>query len=181
MMIGSSTCLLERPIAHRRLQYMYSQNLADNIIEKIGAKFLRRTYDNSENNMCGVTLLYNNITGSTAMNLEQLRNLDKLYDIRHLKEDWNGYGSKCISESVIEMSEFIIKNIYNQPQMYPTGRSSIQMQFELEDRSYLEFEIFEEKVVCMKVPQRIYKNASFEVMHGVNMELINKIVKEFYE
>ena len=115
------------------------------------------------------------------MNIEQLKNLDKLYDIRQLKEDWNGYGSKAISEAVINMPEIIVKNISNQPTIYPTGRASIQMQYELNDRSYLEFEIFEEKIVCMKVPQRIYAKASFEIMKGVDMELINKIVKEFYE
>mgnify|MGYP005762506273 CR=1 FL=1 len=113
--------------------------------------------------------------------MKQLKNLDKLYEIRQLKEDWNGHGSKAISEAVINMSEIIVKNICSQPTIYPTGRNSIQMQYELNDKSYLEFEILEEKIVCMKVPQRTYTKASFEVIKGVDMELINKIVKEFYE
>ena len=180
-MIGNSTYLQENPIVNRGMQYMYSHNLRSYFVGGIGTKIWHHTYDISKNSMSGITLFYNNKTGSTAMNIEQLKNLDKLYDIRQLKEDWNGYGSKAISEAVINMSEIIVKNICNQPTIYPTGRASIQMQYELNDRSYLEFEIFEEKIVCMKVPQRIYAKASFEIMKGVDMELINKIVKEFYE
>lgn len=179
-MIGNSTYLQGSHIIDFEMQYMYSQDLRSDFVGEMGAKPWRRAYDNSKNNMRGITLFYNNKTGNTAMNIDQLRNLDKLYEIRQLKEDWNGYGSKAIREVVLAMSEVIIKNICNQPIIYPTGRASIQMQYELDDRSYLEFEVFEEKIVCMKVPQRIYSKASFEVMKSVDMELINKIVKEFY-
>ena len=54
------------------------------------------------------------------------------------------------------------------------------MQYELEDRSYLEFEIFEEKIICMKVPKRVYAKASVEIMRTLDMDIINTIVKEFY-
>lgn len=110
-----------------------------------------------------------------------IKNLDRLYEISQLKENWNGYDSKAISEEIIKISEVIVKNICVQPMIYPTGRSTIQMQYELNDGSYLEFEIFEEKIVCMEVLQRIYTKASFVTIEGNDIESINKIVKEFHK
>lgn len=132
-------------------------------------------------NRQGVTLLFNYNTGNTASDIRQLHNMDMLYHIRNLDDGWNGYGSERINDKVIDIAENIIKNIYIQPSVYPTGRNSIQMQYELEDRSYLEFEIFEEKIVCMEVPKRIYSDAVFRKINGADMEKINEIVKEFYE
>lgn len=114
------------------------------------------------------------------MNLKQLENLNRLYDIQRLDANWNGYERKPISQITVEIAENIIKNICIQPLIFPTGRNSIQMQYELADRSYLEFEIFEEKIVCMEVPKRIYERASFEVFTDVDIRRINEIIEEFY-
>lgn len=180
-MYGSgSTCLASTPVINSVYQYMYSEQLKNELCEKIGAELLKRTYDISKSIMGGLTFLYSGRTGNTARSTKQLDNLDRLYDIRQLETDWNGHGSQPISEKVISLSEVIINNILEQPKVYPTGRSTIQMQYELEDRSYLEFEIFEEKIVCMRVPKRIYTEASVEIIKTMDMDKINMIVKEFY-
>uniref|UniRef100_UPI0040577811 hypothetical protein n=1 Tax=Acetatifactor sp. TaxID=1872090 RepID=UPI0040577811 len=115
------------------------------------------------------------------MNSAQLENLDRINDIRKLEDNWNGYDSKAINDTVIAMAEEVIRSISYQPKLYPTGRDSIQMQYELNDRSYLEFEIFADKIVCMKVPQRVYSKAAFITIEGLDIALISKILKEFYE
>jgi hypothetical protein len=130
--------------------------------------------------MIGVTLLYNAKTGNTATSQEQLGNLDRLYEISHLENNWDGNGAEKINNDAIEIAFSIIKNVSVQPELYPTGRKSIQLQYELEDRSYLEFEIFENNIMCMKVPKRIYSNASFEEIDSGNVDRVNQIVKEFY-
>ena len=68
----------------------------------------------------------------------------------------------------------------NQPQIFPTGRQSIQLQYELADRSYLEFEIFEEKVSCLEVPKRRYSDARTFEFPISETQRIKEIVKEFY-
>lgn len=146
-----------------------------------GIKILPYTYNGFKpKNMMAVRILYDYKTGNTAMNLKQLENLNRLYDIKQLDANWNGYEGQQISRTAIDMAENIIKNVCIQPLIFPTGRNSIQMQYELADRSYLEFEIFEEKIVCMKVPKRVYERASFEVFVDVDMERLNKIIEEFY-
>ena len=175
-----STCLASTPVSNDVYRYMYSAQLKNEVCESVGAKLWQSTYDVSKNNMKGLAILYSGRTGNSARTLKQLENLDRLYDIKNLEADWNGHGSRTISEKVISISKTIVNNICEQPSIYPTGRATVQMQYELEDRSYLEFEIFEEKIICMKVPKRVYAKASVEIMRTLDMDIINTIVKEFY-
>ncbi len=123
---------------------------------------------------------YDGRTGDCIDDKKKFDNLEKLYNIEHLEQDWNGYGSKQIPRTVIIQSRNFIKNILIQPIIFPTGRQSIHMQYELEDKSYLEFEIFSDKITCMKVPKRIYSQATFEVFNKMDMGKFNKIIEEFY-
>lgn len=77
------------------------------------------------------------------MNPEVINSIKRLRDIENLPFDWNGYGAECFSSMLIDKCERIIKKLYIQPLIYPRGIDSIQFQYELNDRSYLEFEIFE--------------------------------------
>ena len=130
--------------------------------------------------MKGITFLYNSQTGNSAVSRDQLTNMDRLSYIEQLPDDWNGYGGRRIDPQVIEKCREIIKGICIQPVVFPTGRRTIQLQYELKDKSYLEFEIYTDKIVCMQVPQRVYTNAVFETFIEININKINQIVKEFY-
>ena len=106
-------------------------------------------------------------------------NLKRLSDIRCLEKNWNGYGAEPIGKTIIDKAEYIIKNICIQPQLFPTGRNSIQLQYEREDKSYLEFEIFADKIVCMQVPKKDYEKASFKELNDADIKMINQIIKQF--
>lgn len=164
-----------------RVWFTNSAVMEQNLIPRNNRKNFERTYDYSDVNNMKWCIIYNNhLTGNSGINQKQLDNLDRLYNISLLEDGWNGYGSKKINEISIEVSKNIIKNISFQPIIYPTGRDSIQMQFELKDRSYLEFEIFQEKITCMVVPKRVYAKASFKKLKITDVYLISRIVKEFY-
>ena len=109
-----------------------------------------------------------------------ISNMKRLQEIRSLRPDWNGYGADCFSGELIDICENIVESLKYQPQIYPTGRNSIQLQFELDDRSYLEFEVFADRVMCIQVPQRVYSKASFAELKKNDLEEINNIVKKFY-
>lgn len=158
-----------------------SKNLSTNFVSSERINDSCDTYNGFKaTNMRGVTLPYYFRMEKISMDVDRQNNLNKINDIRHLKKDWNGYGAQEISFQVIKMSEEIIKSVCVQPVIFPTGRNSIQMQYELEDKSYLEFEVFEKKIVCMKVPRRIYEEATFQELNFSDMMRINQIVKEFY-
>lgn len=104
----------------------------------------------------------------------------RLEEIAELQYDWNGYGAKEFSKTLIEKCKCIVRSLPVCPEIYPTGRQSVQFQYELKDKSYLEFEIFEAKTVCLQVPQRKYSDAITEEFSEFEIEKIKEIVSNFY-
>lgn len=124
---------------------------------------------------------YNPITHNCSFSLEQLHNLDRLDEIYSLTDNWDGYGSKRIDSSVIEKCKQLIICLQHQPIIFPTARDSIQMQFELEDKSYLEFEVFSNHIESLMVPKRVYKDAISRIVEDGDINTVKSIIKEFYE
>lgn len=120
------------------------------------------------------------ITACEESNMPKAQNLFRLDQIAELEENWNGYGAKAFSQELIDKCKDIITDLEFQPKIFPTGRQSVQFQYELEDRSYLEFEIFGEKVSCLEVPQRRYSDARTFEFPISETQKIKEIVKEFY-
>lgn len=130
--------------------------------------------------MESVVIFYNSRSGSLFMKPEVINSIKRLRDIENLGDDWNGYGARPFSGALIDKCERIAEGLSVQPLIYPTGRSSIQFQYELSDRSYLEFEIFENKTMCLQVPKRIYSDAiELEITDSEDNQ-IKEIVDNFY-
>lgn len=127
-----------------------------------------------------VMFVYNSRSGLLFMKPEVIKSIKRLRDIESLDFDWNGYGARPFSGSLIDKCERIVEGLSVQPLIYPTGRSSIQFQYELSDRSYLEFEIFENKTMCLQVPQRIYSEAIELELTDSEDNQIKEIVDNFY-
>ena len=115
------------------------------------------------------------------MKPDVIKSIERLKDIENLAYDWNGYGAKPFSSMLIDKCERIVGALSVQPLIYPTGRSSIQFQYELNDKSYLEFEIFENKTMCLQVPKRIYSAAIELKLVDSEDSKIKEIVDKFYE
>lgn len=105
----------------------------------------------------------------------------RLEQISHLADDWNGYGAKSFPSALVEKCQSIFLALPVPPHIYPTGRQSIQFQYELPDRSYLEFEIFEKRTMCLLVPQRQYSRAETKEFTSCEKEKITEMVIKFYE
>ena len=114
------------------------------------------------------------------MKPEVVKNIKRLRDIESLTFDWNGYGAKPFSGVLIDKCERIVGMLSVQPSIYPTGRNSIQFQYELNDKSYLEFEIFENKTMCLQVPKRVYADAIELELTNLEDNRIKEIVDNFY-
>ena len=98
-----------------------------------------------------------------------------------IMESQNKEDDDYVSEKVIDNALKMVFHMKKQPELFKTFENSIHMQFELSDDSYLEFEVFENRITCMLVPQRKYEEATFSVLQLDNMEEMNKIIGEFYE
>ena len=111
---------------------------------------------------------------------ELCNNIKKLKEISDLKDNWNDNNAKKFSPELISIVKNILENIVEQPEIFPTANNSIQMEYELIDNSYLEFEIFEDKIICLEVPQRNYSKYKEQIIPN-DIKIINNIVNNFFE
>jgi hypothetical protein len=87
---------------------------------------------------------------ATYLENEQLKkrlvNITKILSFKNLEPGWNGKGSESFSDKVlnIAMSFINLPNLKYQPSVFPTGRLSIQFEYEKSNGNYLEIEAFED-------------------------------------
>lgn len=112
---------------------------------------------------------------------KKLVNLDKIGKLQHFKEGWNGNNGLSFDISLVNLFSEIINNLDRQPDIAPTGRKSLQIQYELEDKSYLGFEIFADRMTKLEVPQRKYDKAIVTEKNNNFTDFINESLRGFYE
>lgn len=85
--------------------------------------------------------------------IKQNLNLEKIYRFASYTNNWDGYGAPPIDKNVIDKSiKFIFeKNLITQPSVFPTGRGTIQFEFEPDENHYMEIEIFKNYLNCLSI------------------------------
>ncbi len=163
------------------------ENSASNKSNMYGDMFLDKKnifrfpiHNISKSEKSAIILIYDNRNGMLFMNNDVIASIRRLDEIKELPYDWNGYGAAPFSSELIDKCKKIINILLPQPQIYPTGRQSIQFQYELKDKSYLEFEIFEHKTMCLFVPKRIYTEAEEIEITDAEEKRIKEMVEKFY-
>ncbi|MFD0825873.1 hypothetical protein ACT8ZR_09360 [Neobacillus sp. M.A.Huq-85] len=117
---------------------------------------------------------------STSVLLEEskkIMNVKKLLTIGKLNEGWNHNGANPFSKNLIKSCENLICDIIVQPELFPTGRDSIQIEYEKPDGEYLELEIFEDKVNMLMIDS---DDNEKEEEFPLNITKINEVVLSFY-
>lgn len=109
-----------------------------------------------------------------------IKNMQKLQSIKELEKNWNGYDAEPISPQVIQITQRLLPDLYEQPEVFPTGRDTIQLEYEKTNGDYLEFEIAASEIMALRMDP--YDNEHEWVINhdGETIEEINKAVKEFY-
>jgi len=74
-------------------------------------------------------------------------NEKRLASFSGLQKGWNGYGAEPIPEGVIGKVRSLLEKLKVQPYISPTGRMSIQVERENAFGDYMEFEVFEDKIM----------------------------------
>lgn len=106
------------------------------------------------------------------------RNFNKLKTIRELKEGWfngNPGNENAFSDNLVNRVATILSKLKNQPEVFPTGVNTIQIEFEKSNGEYLEFEFFEDGKIS-----KFYLNSIKSYSRNVSEKNIFKSVKEFY-
>lgn len=122
--------------------------------------------------------LYN--LDNSAIDLMKVKNLDKLNKMAQFDENWNGTGAKAFSPNAIFLFRTIIEKLDKQPEIAPTGRNSLLMQYELDDKSLLAFEVSENKTEKVYIPRGDYSKAEVEMLTENMVQKIKESVEDFY-
>jgi len=88
-----------------------------------------------------------------AQTLKKINNLDTIDEISQLTDNWDLEGASAFKEKAILTVSNLIQNpsLKYQPDIFPTFRDSIQIEYEKRNGDYLEFEIFENQITMLKI------------------------------
>ena len=120
------------------------------------------------------------LNNSLFLDLLKVENLRKLDFMSEFQENWNGSGGQAFSKTSIRIFRDIIEHVCKQPNIAPTGRDSLLMQYELDDRSMLAFEVRENRIEMVCVPKGDYSSAISNIFTDNFIEQINTQVAQFY-
>lgn len=124
----------------------------------------------------GIEGLYNN----KAIDLMKVENINKIKKMALFDYDWNGTGGSAFSQNAIALFESIIEMLDKQPQIAPTGRNSLLLQYELDDKSLLAFEVSENRAEKVYIPKGNYAMVQMDTFTENIGQRIKESVKLFY-
>ncbi len=136
-----------------------------------------RHYKNENNKYLGIL---NSKSISNGIDLMKLENLNKIDKMSQFDDNWDGNGSLPFSEDAICLFRQVIENLEKQPQIAPTGRNSLYMQYEQDDNSMLAYELSENKTEEVFAPNGDYSKMQTRILKGNIIREINGGIEKFY-
>lgn len=115
-------------------------------------------------------------SGDSSVNIGKNESLVRLEEIKSLPDNWNGNGAKMFSPKFISYVRAILTNLDVEPDVFPTARDSIQLEYENSTGDYLEFEIFEDR----KIKKFFCGSDGKTSTNSVSETQLNEIVSHFY-
>lgn len=119
-------------------------------------------------------------SGNLVIDLLKLENLKNIELMATFEDNWNGVGGHKFTSDSISIFREIIANVSKQPQIAPTGRNSLYMEYRLNDGDLLAYELSTDKLEEVFVPQGDYSKAKTEIYSCDFLQNIDKRVKIFY-
>lgn len=139
---------------------------------------LKNTYSSNfenESNVMHHSATRINTKEDKRFSLELLKlNKQRLESFKALSNNWNGYQGQPIHEGIIEYVNNILSELEYQPQIFPTGRGTLQLERYFDEDNFYEIEAFENEAYVY-----ISKNG-VESEKEISHEDITKVINEFY-
>lgn len=73
-------------------------------------------------------------------------NFYRLNSFKNLKKGWDGYCADVIPLDAIDRAFSLLLDLHFQPEIFPTGRGSIQIEKYLDDDTFVEVEVSSDKI-----------------------------------
>lgn len=129
-----------------------------------------------------VTMISKDIVTSDLSRFKN--NISKLDQIAKLPENWNENGARPFSDKLVDLCKKILNILTDQPEIFPTAASSIQMEYEKDSGDYLEFNISEKTIEIFKMDAfGEESSSSLEISDSLmisNKKQLRRFVGDFY-
>ena len=117
------------------------------------------------------------IFNTRNIDLCKVQSHETLNKIFSLKDNWNLYGAKHFSIDLIDFVKKLVDKLDSQPDIYPTARDSIQLEYEKSGKYYLEFEIFSSTNIKMFL---VLEDCNQQITKKITEKELIEIVKAYY-
>lgn len=114
--------------------------------------------------------------GISVMKTKLEQNIVRISEIEALEDNWNGNGATAFTPTIIQRVRKLVSDLAVQPTILPTGRASIQLEYENESEDYLEFELFENGRLKMFSYTKDGKSETKDIPES----FVNEVVCKFY-
>lgn len=105
-------------------------------------------------------------------------NLARLNEVIEFEHNWNGNQAPAFEKDLVNKVINLINALEYQPDVFPTARESIQIEYEKNSGEYLEFEIFMDKINMLYMDQQD-KEIEETLPHDA-FQLINEKISDFH-
>ncbi len=116
---------------------------------------------------------------SSLLRLQKKRKaqlLKRIEGIAALQANWNGYGATSFSPEVLQKARSFVEDVvYYKTKVFPTGRDSIQFEFDSIPGKYLEIEVFSDHYAML-----FEKGAAQEEYDSVTRNCVLQKIAEYY-
>lgn len=100
-------------------------------------------------------------------------NLNKVDEMYKFKKNWNLYGAEPIPKGTLNLTKKVLKELTMQPEVFPTGASTIQLEYE-KGNNYLEIELYKNNLNVFLIDEN--REESFSIKAKYRFKKIDSIV-----
>lgn len=110
-------------------------------------------------------------------------NLNKVDEMYKFKKNWNLYGADPIPKETLDLTKKVLKELTMQPEVFPTGASTIQLEYE-KGNNYLEIELCENSLSLFMLNEKdkdSFSIKSYYEFRGIDSvsDYINLLIEEY--
>ena len=106
---------------------------------------------------------------------EKAQMIQRIESFSQLGENWNAYGASSFSPEVLQRARSLVEDIVYKAKVFPTGRNSIQFEFDSIPGKYLEIEVFSDHYAVL-----FEKGAAQEEYESVSRNYVLQKIAEYY-
>lgn len=106
--------------------------------------YLKELTERQQQTSTHCTLKYIN-----ALHLQE--GIDKIKSFLEMEPGWNGYDAEPIRQDVADNAIRFINELNELPEIFPTGRNSIQFEHFINDDNLVEIEVFADHFECFSI------------------------------